>query len=330
MSIIKAKLNINRLCIFAHYDKHNIVDDYVVEYIKGLSTVSKQIIFVSSCEISYAEVDKISKYCTAVLQKANEGYDFGSWKFGMEYIGFDNLPNFDEVILANDSCFGPIFPLSEMFDKMATKECDVWSVTIGISIAEYLQSYFLVCRPRLLKSQQFINFFKSITNLANKMEYIIKYEIGFSKMLKNNNFIFDSYYQSRTKNIDNSNNNILFAIRVLLSKIFFTIQTFVKPTALGRPNLFKKLIVFIKMILNILVFRKIDIAINPSIFEYKFLIEDRIPLTKKMLFDEDSLSQHMPQLTVKQVLDQNVEQLIKENSDYSFDIIEKYNDRVLK
>ncbi len=316
----------NRLCIFAHYDKHNIVDDYVVEYIKGLATVSKQIIFVSSCEISYAEVDKVSQYCTAVLQKANEGYDFGSWKFGMEYVGFENLPNFDEVILANDSCFGPIFPFSEMFDKMATKKWDAWSVTIGDGICQYLQSYFLVCRPKLLKSQQFIDFFKSITNLANKMEYIVKYEVGFSKMLKNNNFIFDSYYQSAKKNIDNSNNNILFAIRVLLSKIFFTIKNFFKPTAIGRPNLFKKIAVFIKMI----IYKKLNYNINPSVFAVQLLIEDRVPLIKKMLFDKNSLTQNMSQLTVKQVLDQNVEHLIKENSDYNFDIIQKYNDRVLK
>jgi len=313
----------NRLCIFAHYDKHNIIDEYVVEYIKGLATVSKQIIFVSSCEISYAEVDKVSQYCTAVLQKANEGYDFGSWKFGMEYVGFENLANFDEIILANDSCFGPIFPFSEMFDKMSTTKCDAWSVTIGDGICQYLQSYFLVCRPRLLKSQQFVDFFKSITNLKNKMEYIVKYEVGFSKMLKNNNFIFDSYYQSATKNIDNSNNNILFAIRVLLSKIFFTIKNFFKPTAIGRPNLFKKIIVFI----NIIIDRKLN---HNSIFAVELLIKNKIPLIKKMLFDECSLSQNMSQLNVKQVLDQNVEQLIKQNTDYNFDIIQKYNDRVLK
>ncbi len=313
----------NRLCIFAHYDKHNIIDEYVVEYIKGLATVSKQIIFVSSCEISYAEVDKVSQYCTAVLQKANEGYDFGSWKFGMEYVGFENLANFDEIILANDSCFGPIFPFSEMFDSMLTKECDAWGVTIGDGICQYLQSYFLVCRPRLLKSQQFVDFFKSITNLKNKMEYIVKYEVGFSKMLKNNNFIFDSYYQSATKNIDNSNNNILFAIRVLLSKIFFTIKNFFKPTAIGRPNLFKKIIVFI----NIIIDRKLN---HNSIFAVELLIKNKIPLIKKMLFDECSLSQNMSQLNVKQVLDQNVEQLIKQNTDYNFDIIQKYNDRILK
>ncbi len=115
----------------------------------------------------------------------------------------------------------------------------------------------------------------------------------------------------------------MFAIRVLLSKIFFTIKNFFKPTAIGRPNLFKKIIVFI----NIIIDRKLN---HNSIFAVELLIKNKIPLIKKMLFDECSLSQNMSQLNVKQVLDQNVEQLIKQNTDYNFDIIQKYNDRVLK
>ena len=310
----------NRLCIFAHYDKHNIIDEYVVEYIKGLATVSKQIIFVSSCEISYAEVDKVSQYCTAVLQKANEGYDFGSWKFGMEYVGFDNLANFDEVILANDSCFGPIFPFSEMFDNMSTNQCDVWGGTIGGGICKHLQSYFLVCRPKLLKSQCFVDFFKSVTVQKSKSDYIIKYEIGFSKMVIKNGYSFDAYFNKNTIKIS--------IFKFLCVKIPLTIKHFFKPNAIGRPNLLYKFFVMLRMVFRKIVFNESTLC-NPSLLEIDSCIKNRVPLIKKMLFDKKNLT-NLTNFEVNLILSQNVEQLVKENSDYNFDIIQKYNDRILK
>ena len=36
-----------RVVIFAHYDKDNIVDDYVIYYLKALKEVASEIIFVS-------------------------------------------------------------------------------------------------------------------------------------------------------------------------------------------------------------------------------------------------------------------------------------------
>ena len=36
-----------RAVVFAHYDKDNIVDDYVIYYIKALKEIAETIIFVS-------------------------------------------------------------------------------------------------------------------------------------------------------------------------------------------------------------------------------------------------------------------------------------------
>ena len=51
--------NIKRLVIFAGYDKDNIIDDYVVYYIKELRKIA-DIIYVSDCNMLESELEKIS------------------------------------------------------------------------------------------------------------------------------------------------------------------------------------------------------------------------------------------------------------------------------
>ena len=42
---------INRVCVFAHYDYNDIVDDYVYYYLNELLLVVQKLVFVSVSEI---------------------------------------------------------------------------------------------------------------------------------------------------------------------------------------------------------------------------------------------------------------------------------------
>ena len=50
----------NRICIFAHYDKDNIVDDYVIYYLNALKKDFSKIIFVSDSDLPESETSKIA------------------------------------------------------------------------------------------------------------------------------------------------------------------------------------------------------------------------------------------------------------------------------
>ena len=41
-------------------------------------------------------------------------------------IGWNKLNQYDELILANDSCFAPMFPLKDIFKKADKSNCDFW------------------------------------------------------------------------------------------------------------------------------------------------------------------------------------------------------------
>ena len=106
---------INRAAVFVHYDKQNIVDDYVIYYLKELKIVTNTIIFVSTSDLANKERKKLEKYCDKIIIRENVGYDFYSWKIGLKILGTLNI--FDEIILCNDSVYGPLVKFQTIFDK---------------------------------------------------------------------------------------------------------------------------------------------------------------------------------------------------------------------
>lgn len=186
-----------RLCVFAHWDKDNFADDYVLYYLNSLKDICSTIVFVSDCE-RLSNIEEVSNIVDfTIIEKHNE-YDFGSYKRGFLFAKENNL-EFDELLFVNDSCYGPFFPLKSIFDKMSKKKCDFWGITrnnFGIKIGNtnlhtwspHIQSYFLVFRPQVFNSPVFMNFINSITHQEDKAEIIYKYEIGLSKLLRMSGF----------------------------------------------------------------------------------------------------------------------------------------------
>lgn len=186
----------NNVAILAHYDKNNEIQNYVIYYIKELSKVTKTIIFVSDSDINDSELNKIRPYVTHAIVGKHGEYDFGSYKRGYFYAKEKNLLNeCNELILANDSCYAPLFPFEEMFTKMSPQEVDFWGVTENDSEhkIKHVQSYFMVFKSQVFNSECFNNFMNSIKKEETKQAIIDNYEIGLSKLLLENHFKYDVY-----------------------------------------------------------------------------------------------------------------------------------------
>ncbi len=194
-----------RAVVFAHYDKDNIVDDYVIYYIKELKKIAETIVFVSCNNIKNPEC--LNGLADKIIDEPHDEYDFGSYKRGFLYLK-DKLDDFDELIFANDSCYGPLYPLENLFDEMEHQAFDFWGITksrLGIikkqnkySLVkrEHLQSYFLVFKQNVFNSKIFQNFINSIKHYDNKNDIIINYEIGLTELLHSNGFSSNSYIKA--------------------------------------------------------------------------------------------------------------------------------------
>lgn len=190
-----------RAVVFAHYDKQNLVDDYVVYYLKALKEIAQEIVFVSCCNIENPEV--LDGIVSHIIAEPHDEYDFGSYKRGFLHL-LPQLNEFDELVFANDSCFGPFHPLKEIFEEMDAKDCDFWGMTKNkfgyrkkpnhfFVKRPHIQSYFVVLKKNIFTSDVFKNFIISVKH-EDKKEFIVSnYEIGMTECLCENGFNYDVY-----------------------------------------------------------------------------------------------------------------------------------------
>ncbi len=191
----------DRACIFVHYDKDNMIDDYVYYYLNELLTVVQKLVFVTVSDISKKDIKRLEALDIDVIKRKNIGYDFYSYKVGIERL---DLSHYDELIICNDSTFGPIMPIKNIFDKMNNEKCDFWGITDSEEIAYHLQSYFLVFRKKILKSHEFSDFWNKLKILEDKKEIIKRYEVGLSKVLLTHNYTLGVYIQYEINKKDNT------------------------------------------------------------------------------------------------------------------------------
>jgi rhamnosyltransferase len=172
---------VNRLFIFAHFDRDHIVDPYVVRYVSALSRFGN-VSFVSTSRLSPAEIAKIRPFTVRVVCRADIGRDFMSWQLGLKLL--EDLTRYDEIVICNDSVYAPIFPLEEMFDVMKGCHATYWGVTSSSEVAPHIQSYFISFRRPVLEQQEFWRFWDDVAPQPNKRAIIETYEVGLSLLLE--------------------------------------------------------------------------------------------------------------------------------------------------
>lgn len=173
--------NKKRICLFVAYDKNNYIHDYVIYYLQELSKFA-DIYYLAECEMNESELEKIKPHTIERYAYKHGKYDFGSWQELINKIGYEKLSKYDELILANDSCFAPIFPLENVFLKADAHKIDFWGITEGHRGYRHLQTYFIVFKRNVFQSEIFKDFINSIIPL-DKENIIDKYEARLTHIL---------------------------------------------------------------------------------------------------------------------------------------------------
>ncbi|TDG12760.1 hypothetical protein E2F43_14425 [Seongchinamella unica] len=182
-------LQMKTACVFAHYDRDGIVDSHVTYSLSELHRCVQRLVFVSTSNLSDETVGKLVAMGIEVIVRKNRGYDFYSYKVGIEHL---TLSDYDQLILCNDSVYGPLTDLSAFIGKMNEIDGDFWGITESFDFAHHLQSYFLVFKRTVLNSSAFAEFWSSLDLIDDKNEIIRRYEVGLSQVLTSCGFKFYS------------------------------------------------------------------------------------------------------------------------------------------
>jgi|LauGreDrversion4_2_1035121.scaffolds.fasta_scaffold61720_2 lipopolysaccharide biosynthesis protein len=179
------------LAVFAHYDVDNLIKKYVIYYLHKLSEMIDEIIFVSTSSLDKSELAKLESLNVQIIIRENVGHDFYSYKTGIEAI--ENINEVGQLILCNDSCFGPLFPLSDIFTRITSLKADFWGMSANSRPQFHLQSYFLVFNNKIINSDGFKFFWQELQILDSKDQIVFNYEIGLSQKLISEGFFAQSF-----------------------------------------------------------------------------------------------------------------------------------------
>lgn len=181
-----------RAVILAHYDPDGLLDAHVGRALGVYRDVCTRLVLVSASlrrppPGSAGLVDEF-------VARDNEGYDFGSWRAGLERLG--DPDEFDEVICVNDSVYGPLWHPAAAFADPRIAAADLWGMVLSAQPPDpprrsrrgprpaprpHLQSWCFGMRSSFLRHDVCHRFWAGVVPQPDKRTVIDRYEIGLSE-----------------------------------------------------------------------------------------------------------------------------------------------------
>lgn len=183
-----------RLALYAHYGTESRIALHVLFCLQAIREVGFEVVFISNSKIAEEDRGALT-LCRQVLERPNEGYDFGMWQEGLRNYEAANLK---ELLLLNSSIVGPLGDLGQLWSRPDVKSSDFWGLTDNTDLAPHLQSYFMVFPQRVLEAECFRQFWDSILPYQDKMQLIRSYELGLTLWLEQHGFQWRALFPSET------------------------------------------------------------------------------------------------------------------------------------
>ena len=197
-----------RLCIFSFHDVHGVVDDYVTYFLKEMGRHVERILFYSSGPLNEKSGRALQGIAHEVIIRPREGLDVLAYKEGLERIAFNDGHTYDEVLMVNHTCYGPIYPFTELFDTMEKRDCDFWGVTAHMEMGPdpstgsgrlpyYIHTNFMAVRSKMLSSPAFREYWKALSAEPANEEASKGHEAIFTEYFTKLGFESDTYLDCR-------------------------------------------------------------------------------------------------------------------------------------
>lgn len=164
--------------VIAHYHLSGKVPQNLIELMHYFSAQKIQTIFVST-NLDPCYIKSLTPYAK-VITRPNLGYDFCSYKLGIENL--QEIETLDRLLLLNSS-FINLNPKKLLKDFLETPQGPALrGLTFSYDIAPHIQSFWLSFESQaLIGSEVFKEWWANVIPLATKDEIIRNYEIGISQ-----------------------------------------------------------------------------------------------------------------------------------------------------
>ncbi len=194
------------LGVFIFYDKEGIVDRYVLYLLDSLKDATDEIIIVSNAYLDPREKVKLKKYSDKIIIRHNVGLDAGAFKEVYD-IYKEYFKSFKELLVVNDTFYGPFIPFKDICKEMSKKEVDFWGLSANYDsvdgygflpdkmIHSHIQTFFIAFRNKVLNSKAFNDYWEKydISKRDSFLDVVTKHELFFTHYLEQAGFKWDVY-----------------------------------------------------------------------------------------------------------------------------------------
>jgi lipopolysaccharide biosynthesis protein len=175
----------DKLCLFAHFDRDDVVADYVIRYLKAIRAAGFPTVVISTSKLSLSDVERLKTVADDVILRENSGHDFASWGLGLERYA-DKVSG--QLLIANDSVYAPVGDLGDAVRRLTSVKADAYGMIESLEIARHLQSWFLVLEKPVHSHPDFRAVFTQDFSKMAKTDIIRHGEIGLSQTLLSHGF----------------------------------------------------------------------------------------------------------------------------------------------
>lgn len=206
--------------IFAHYHSKGLIRKDILEFLKKSNFFFDKIIFVST-NLKVSERKKFPR-SIKIISRKNIGYDFYSYKHGLNYFILNYLKkeseNADLYFLNSSVLIVETNKLIGNLKKLKIKNNEIWGLTKSYELTEHLQSYFFCFSVKVLKNKNILNWWLKIKPYKKRQTIIDKYELGLSKIMKTNDYKLCAMF---SKNINIYPKNIIQKIKLRYKEVLY-------------------------------------------------------------------------------------------------------------
>ena len=181
----------SRAVVYVIYDRRGRIEDFVLHALRGLREHADRIVAVVNGELLPEGRARLAEVADDVLQRENVGLDIWGHKAGLDLLA-GQLDAFDEIILTNDTWYGPVRPFAPVFESMEQAEIDFWGLTdhprveqgapwTGEVIPYHLQSFWIAVRKLMFTSPAWRTYWDELPLLDDWTEAVTRHEVTFTE-----------------------------------------------------------------------------------------------------------------------------------------------------
>ena len=190
-----------RLLLYVHYNKYDELSGHVLYQLEQLRLLFSKLIVISNSQLTESATLTLKELgIDEVIQRENLGFDFAAWRDGMAHVGFEHLTDFDSVTLMNDTCFGPLWDITDIVEEFEKRpNVDFWGMTNFRKTKyfdEHLQSYFMFFKKHVVASEAFQKFWTSIKTFTDVQDVIDNYETRVTSVLLEAGYRYDAVFNT--------------------------------------------------------------------------------------------------------------------------------------